>query len=91
MSIQNAQALLGRLNKREREVFERLLKGLSVNEIASELKIKQQTISTYKLRVFLKLQVQNNHQLTLVGVTLGLVDLQNTEKHLEILTQLQAA
>ncbi|RMZ59221.1 DNA-binding response regulator [Chryseobacterium nematophagum] len=51
--------LLGRLSKREREVFYYLIEGNGVLEIANLLQIHQSTASIYKKHIFEKLQIKS--------------------------------
>lgn len=47
------------LSNRETEVMNLLIKGLSTTEIAEALHVRLNTISTYKARIFEKLEVNN--------------------------------
>jgi DNA-binding NarL/FixJ family response regulator len=48
-----------RLSKREQEVLKLILEGKNTQNIAKELLVKSNTISTVKNRIFEKLQVSN--------------------------------
>ena len=61
-----------RLSTREVEVLKLLSSGKKNKEIAVELGINEKTVSTYKARLFKKLNVTN------------LIDLVNQGKHMEI-------
>jgi len=61
-----------RLSTREVEVLKLLSSGKKNKEIATELGINEKTVSTYKARLFKKLNVTN------------LIDLVNQGKHMEI-------
>lgn len=51
------------LSDREMQVFEQLAKGKSVSEIASEISLSSNTISTYRSRILEKLGFNNNADL----------------------------
>lgn len=50
---------LNRLSNREMDVAKLLINGLSIAEVSKEMNLKNSTISTYKTRIFEKLQVDN--------------------------------
>jgi len=50
---------LNRLSNREMDVAKLLINGLSIAEVSKEMNLKSSTISTYKTRIFEKLQVDN--------------------------------
>lgn len=50
---------LNKLSNREMDVAKHLIKGLGILEIATFLNLSSSTVSTYKSRVFEKLNVQN--------------------------------
>lgn len=60
-SIQNPKLInpLQQLSEREREIAEMYAKGLGNLEIANQLNIKQNTVSTVKKRIFDKLNIEN--------------------------------
>jgi DNA-binding NarL/FixJ family response regulator len=47
------------LSEREYQVFERLVHGTNVNEIAQQLNISAKTVSTHKVRLMQKLQAHS--------------------------------
>lgn len=51
--------LLNKLSNREMDVAKHLVKGLGIVEISKIMNLKSSTISTYKSRIFQKLQVEN--------------------------------
>lgn len=66
--IQNKIESLGSvLSRREIDVFQLVLKGLSTKEIADELALSQQSVKLYLGRVFKKFDVTNRAQLILMA------------------------
>jgi two-component system invasion response regulator UvrY len=53
-----------RLSDREYQVFRRLALGKTVKEIASELSVSVQTVSTYRTRILAKMGFRTNAELT---------------------------
>lgn len=51
------------LSPREKDVMNLLIKGKSNKEISNTLHIKHSTVSTHKLRIFQKMDVENNVEL----------------------------
>ena len=62
------------LTAREREVLEALARGLSNEEIASELVISQKTVKTHLGSIFGKLEVDGRAQAMLYAIREGLVE-----------------
>ncbi|MGI9580220.1 response regulator transcription factor [Chryseobacterium sp. RRHN12] len=58
---------LDSLSEREKEIFDLLLKGYGNIEISNELNLHLSTISTYKTRVFKKLNIKNTIDLVRLG------------------------
>lgn len=56
------------LSNRELQVFERLAQGCSVGEIAKDLSLSSNTVSTYRARVLDKTGVRNDVELALYAV-----------------------
>ena len=61
------------LSEREMEVFSRLVRGISVNDIAEELHISNKTVSTHKVRLMGKLHISTTADLILYAVKQGLL------------------
>jgi DNA-binding NarL/FixJ family response regulator len=62
------------LSDREVQVLGLLVRGLDPKEIAQELKISEKTVSTYRARLFQKLEVKNTVELVRYALDEGLVD-----------------
>jgi DNA-binding NarL/FixJ family response regulator len=62
------------LSNREFEIFDRLVRGRSVNEIAEELVISNKTVSTHKARLMQKMRCDNNAQLVRYAISHSLLD-----------------
>ena len=60
------------LSAREREVLTYITRGLTINEIASQLFLSPKTVSTHKTNLMQKLGIDNNAGLILFGVKHGL-------------------
>jgi len=54
-----------KLSEREFDVLKRIASGKTVSDIASELSLSVNTISTYRSRILEKMHLQNNAELTL--------------------------
>ena len=63
-----------RLSHREYQVFRLLAEGRSVGEIAEQLVLAPNTVSTYRARVLEKLALANNSELTVYAIRNGLVE-----------------
>lgn len=61
------------LSDRELQVFQLLASGKTVGEIADEISLSVNTISTYRARILEKLQLSNNAELTRYALDNGLV------------------
>ncbi len=61
------------LSVRERQVFDRLLQGMSVNAIADELEVSASTVSNHLARIREKLGVTQNAQALLYASRVGLL------------------
>jgi two-component system, NarL family, invasion response regulator UvrY len=62
------------LSKREYEVLCLIATGKSINDIAAELSLGQQTISTYKMRILFKFDMKHKTELIQYAEKHGLVD-----------------
>jgi two-component system invasion response regulator UvrY len=66
------QPLHERLSQREHQVFRLLSQGRSVGEIAEQLALSSNTVSTYRARILEKTGVRNDVELALYAVQHGL-------------------
>lgn len=62
------------LSNREREILIKLASGDKVKDIAVELNLSVSTVFTYRLRIFEKLKVTNNVELTHYAIDNKLID-----------------
>lgn len=59
-----ASTSLGELSRREWQVLQGVVKGSSIQEISRDLFISPKTVSTYRHRLFRKLNLRNDAELT---------------------------
>jgi DNA-binding NarL/FixJ family response regulator len=59
VGLTDARPPHAQLSEREYQVFERLVHGDNVNDIAQQLTISAKTVSTHKVRLMQKLQAQS--------------------------------
>jgi len=64
---------LGSLSTREMEVLMMTVEGMTLKEMAEVLNLGVSTVSTYKTRIFLKLPVKNDVELTRYAINEGLL------------------
>jgi two-component system, NarL family, invasion response regulator UvrY len=69
----NEQPLEGQLSHREYQVFRLLAAGRSVGEIAEQLVLAPNTVSTYRARILEKTGVRNDVELALLAVRQALL------------------
>lgn len=62
------------LSARELEVLSLMIKGLKVSDISDELCLSPKTISTYRYRLFGKLSVKNDIELTKLAMQHGFIE-----------------
>ncbi len=74
LSAGQEQSPLATLSQRELQIAQMITNGHRANDIAGVLNISPKTINTYKYRIFEKLSVSNDVELTLAAVKFGLVD-----------------
>ena len=71
----NDRSPFERLSRREMEVLLMVTRGHSIQEISDALCLSPKTISTYRYRLYDKLGVSNDVELTHLAVRHGLIDL----------------
>jgi two-component system invasion response regulator UvrY len=62
------------LSQREREVFARLARGLTIKEVAGHLGVSTKTVTTYRARLMDKLNIANNAQLVRFAIHTHVID-----------------
>ena len=65
---------LSRLSQRELQIAALITSGIRAKDVAKTLFVSPKTINTYKYRIYEKLGVSNDVELTLAAVKYGLVD-----------------
>lgn len=61
------------LSERELQVMLMITKGVKVQEIADKLHLSPKTVNSYRYRIFEKLNVKNDVELTLLAIRHGLI------------------
>lgn len=64
--------MLEQLTDREYHIMGMLVRGMGVNEIAAELSLSNKTVSTHKMRLMKKLNIDNNADLVRYAMTHGI-------------------
>jgi two-component system invasion response regulator UvrY len=62
------------LSERELQVMIMITKGTKVQEIAEKLHLSPKTVNSYRYRIFEKLQIKNDVELTLLAIRHGLIE-----------------
>ncbi len=62
------------LSERELQVMMMITKGAKVQDIADKLCLSPKTVNSYRYRIFEKLNVQNDVELTLLAIRHGLIE-----------------
>jgi two-component system, NarL family, invasion response regulator UvrY len=73
MSEHSAKPLHESLSDREMQVLQQIALGKTVSEIADEISLSVNTISTYRSRILEKLQLSNNSEITRYAIENDLV------------------
>lgn len=63
-----------KLSQREAEVVTLILQGKTIQEMADMLVLSDKTVNTYRYRLYEKLQVKNDVELTRLAVKYGFID-----------------
>lgn len=72
-----------KLSAREKEILLGIVHGLPVNTIAKNLKISHKTVHSFRSRIFRKIGVKNDRDLTLLAAHYGIVSLEELEHSVE--------
>lgn len=62
------------LSKRERQIFRLICLGMTVHRISEQLCISRKTVNTFRYRIFQKLGVESDVQLTHLAIKNGLIE-----------------
>jgi len=68
------------LSERELQVMLMITKAMKVQDIADKLCLSPKTVNSYRYRIFEKLGVKNDVQLTLLAIRYGLVESEETKE-----------
>ena len=71
---ENETPAANQLSSRENEILIKIASGVKVKDIAEELGLSISTVFTYRLRIFEKLNIKNNVELTHYAIENKLVD-----------------
>jgi DNA-binding NarL/FixJ family response regulator len=70
----SAGSMIDKLSQREMQVMWMVIRGSQVNDIAARLNLSPKTINTYRYRMFEKLAIKNNVELTHLALKHGMID-----------------
>ncbi|EGN75765.1 response regulator [Idiomarina sp. A28L] len=75
--------LLSSLSRREQQIFQLISTGLTVSSISERLYISRKTVNTFRYRLYRKLDVENDVQITHLAYKYGLInhDISNKPLH----------
>ncbi|OGT44636.1 MAG: hypothetical protein A3E82_02070 [Gammaproteobacteria bacterium RIFCSPHIGHO2_12_FULL_38_11] len=62
------------MSERELQVMMMITRGTNVQLIAESLHLSAKTVNSYRYRIFIKLKVKNDVELTLLAIRYGIVD-----------------
>lgn len=74
-TTQQKASVFSTLSNREMEVMLMMLRGVPTQTIADKLYLSPKTVSTYRIHIFDKLNVQNDVELVLLAIRHGLIDM----------------
>ncbi|MBG2877435.1 response regulator [Proteus alimentorum] len=71
---------LHHLSERELQIMSMIVRGKKITQIASELNINTKTVNSYRYRMFSKLKISGDVELTHIAIRYGLIEI---ESHLQ--------
>ncbi|HEK0786328.1 response regulator [Proteus sp. GOKU] len=71
---------LHHLSERELQIMSMIIRGKKISQIASELNINTKTVNSYRYRMFSKLKISGDVELTHIAIRYGLIEI---ESHLQ--------
>ncbi|MEQ4922208.1 LuxR C-terminal-related transcriptional regulator [Proteus hauseri] len=78
--LQTNQNPLHHLSERELQIMSMIIRGKKIAQIAEELNLNAKTVNSYRYRMFSKLKISGDVELTHIAVRYGLIEI---ESHLE--------
>ena len=72
--LDDQQSPFAKLSQRETEIVMLILQGKSISEMAEMLAISSKTVNTYRYRLYDKLKIKNDVELTRLAVKFGQLD-----------------
>ncbi|AOM39590.1 UvrY/SirA/GacA family response regulator transcription factor [Xenorhabdus hominickii] len=72
---------LDELSERELQIMTMITQGRKVNEISTLLNLSPKTVNSYRYRMFSKLNIKGDVELTHIAIRCGLLDAQNMVSH----------
>lgn len=66
------------LSEREMQVMQMITNGQSVQEVSEKLCVSPKTVNSYRYRIYEKVSVQSDVELTLLALRYGILDMENT-------------
>src|SRR5690606_3956024 len=75
----NPPALLDSLSEREMQVMLMVANCESVNDIAERLHLSPKTVNTYRYRIFEKLGISSDVEMTVLAIRHGMIDVMNDQ------------
>lgn len=71
---------LHHLSERELQIMSMIIRGKKISQIANELNINTKTVNSYRYRMFSKLKISGDVELTHIAIRYGLIEI---ESHLQ--------
>lgn len=72
----DAEQMFDSLSERELQIMLMITKGEKVQDIADQLSLSSKTVNSYRYRIFKKLNVQNDVELTHIAIRHGMLDME---------------
>ena len=72
----NSEKIFDTLSERELQVALMIVNGIKVQEIATKLLLSPKTVNSYRYRIFEKLFIDSDVELTIMAIKYGLLDLE---------------
>ncbi len=68
---------LHHLSERELQIMSMIIRGKKIAQIAQELNISTKTVNSYRYRMFSKLKISGDVELTHIAVRYGLIEIES--------------